>query len=350
MTGKAKKKGNMSMNKKTILSIVAWLLALLCCLFLLDQAMRRDDGKRKYGPFFAEKNNFDVLFMGSSHVLDGVQPMELWRDYGYATYNMGFSSESMEMTEWVLRLALEYNKPKMAIIDTYYVNRSIDAAWAFKFRHAFLDEIPLSRSKFEAVRATLPKSEWLEFLMPFSLYHGRWEEILTGNVERIVDCEPYMMGSELRPGSCRDRQEDMDVIAQYRRTTEMNMENMPGKDALRRIVALCRENGVEPVFMAIPGPVSEEEQMNMNSIHLIAQELGVPYIDMFEEEGLLVWADDCYDYLGHLNPSGSSKVTAYLGRWLSENAQLSDKRGREDYRHWDENLALYEAHRARVWD
>jgi len=348
MTGKAPKKGNMSMNKKTILSIVAWLLALLCCLFLLDQAMRRDDGKRKYGPFFAEKNNFDVLFMGSSHVLDGVQPMELWRDYGYATYNMGFSSESMEMTEWVLRLALEYNKPKMVIIDTYYVNRSIDDAWAFKFRHAFLDEIPLSRSKFEAVRATMPKSEWLEFLMPFSLYHGRWEEMLTGKVERIVDCEPYMMGSELRPGSCRDRQEDMDVIAQYRRTTEMNMENMPGKDALRRIVALCRENGVEPVFMAIPGPVSEEEQMNMNSIHLIAQELDVPYIDMFEESGLLVWADDCYDYLGHLNPVGSSKVTAYLGRWLNENAQLTDKRGRKEYEHWDENLVLYEAHRERV--
>lgn len=338
------------MNKKTVLSIVAWLLALVCCLLLLDQAMRRDDGERKYGPFFAEKNNFDVLFMGSSHVLDAVQPMELWRDYGYATYNMGFSSESIELTEWILRMAMQYNKPKMVVIDTYYVNRSIKDAWAFKFRHAFLDELPLSLSKIEMVRATLPESEWLEFLMPFSLYHGRWEELVTGNTERIVDCEPYMMGAELRPGSCRDRESDMQAISQYRRTLEMNTQDMPGKDALRRIVALCRENGIEPVFMAIPGPVSEQEQMNMNSIHLIADELDVPYIDMFEGEDLLVWADDCYDYLGHLNPSGASKVTAYLGRWLSEHASFTDKRGQAGYDHWDENLALYEAHRARVWE
>jgi len=92
------------MNKKTILSIAVWLLALMCCLLLLDRAMRRDDGERKYGPFFSEENDFDVLFMGSSRVLDAVQPMELWRDYGYATYNMGFSSECLEMTEWILRL------------------------------------------------------------------------------------------------------------------------------------------------------------------------------------------------------------------------------------------------------
>ena len=334
------------MNKKTMLSIAAWLLALVCCLLLLDHAMRRDDGKRKYGSFFAEKNNFDVLFMGSSHVLDGVQPMELWRDYGYATYNMGFSSESMGMTEWVLRLALEHNKPEMVFIDTYYVNRSIDEAWAFKFRHAFLDEIPLSRSKFEAVRATLPKSEWQEFLMPFSLYHGRWEEIFTGAVERIVECEPYMMGAEFRP----ERWAHPETFESYQRTTAIDMQNMPGRAVLERIVTLCRENGVKPVLMAIPAPVSEAEQIEMNSVQLIADELNVPYLNMFDEEGLLVWEEDCYDYLGHLNPSGASKVTAYLGRWLSENAQLSDKRGQEGYEHWDENLERYEAHRARVWD
>ena len=333
------------MNKKTVLSIVAWLLALVCCLLLLDQAMRRDDGERKYGPFFAEKNNFDVLFMGSSHVLDAVQPMELWRDYGYATYNMGFSSESIELTEWILKMAMQYNKPKMVVIDTYYVDRSMSDAWAYSFRHAFMDELPLSRSKIEMVRATLPESEWLEFLMPFSLYHGRWEELVTGNTERIVDCEPYMMGAEFRP----EHWGYPETFESYQRTTAVDAKNTPGRDALRRIVAMCRENGIEPVFMAIPAPVSEEEQISMNSVQLIADELNVPYLNMFDE-GLIIWEEDCYDYLGHLNPSGASKVTAYLGRWLSEHASLTDKRGQAGYDHWDENLALYEAHRARVWE
>ena len=182
--------------KKKLAMTALWLAALVCCLLLADKMMRRDDGERKYGAFFADKQGFDVLFMGTSRVLDAVQPMELWRDYGYATYNMGFSSESIELTEWILKLAMQHNKPKMVVIDTYYVDRSMSDAWTFKFRHAFLDELPLSRSKFEMVRATLPESEWLEFLMPFSLYHGRWEELVTGNTDRIVDCEPYMMGAE----------------------------------------------------------------------------------------------------------------------------------------------------------
>jgi len=328
------------MSKKTIFSVVLWLAALICCLLLTDRAMRRDDGERKYGGFFEEKNAFDVLFMGTSHVLDGVQPMELWRDYGITSYNMGCSSEAMEMTEWVLKLALDYNKPKIALIDVYYVDRNIDDAWAYSFRHMFFDEIPLSMKKFEAVKATLPRSEWMEFMIPFSLYHGRWDEMLSRKTERIVDCEPYMMGSELRIGRWKTR---------LRRETGMNTENMPGKDALRRIAALCRENGVEPVFMAIPAPISAQEQMNVNSVQLIADELGVPFLNMFDVDGLVNWRRDSYDYLGHLNPDGAAKVTAYLGQWLSENYDLSDKRGKAGYEHWDENLKKYEAHWDEAW-
>ena len=129
----------------------------------------------------------------------------------------------------------------------------------------------------------------------------------------------------------------------------MNEEDMPGKDALRRIAALCRENGVEPVFMAIPAPVNAQEQMNMNSVQLIADELGVPFLNLFEEEGLLDFESDCYDYLGHLNPDGASKLTAYLGKWLTENYDLADRRGDVALGHWDENLALFEQHREAVW-
>ncbi|MBQ2991574.1 MAG: hypothetical protein IJD60_09860 [Clostridia bacterium] len=329
------------MSKKTIFSVVLWLAALVCCLLLADCAMRRDDGRRKYGAFFEEKNDFDVLFMGTSRVLDGISPMELWRDHGYTSYNMGVSSECMEMTEWVLKLSLGYNRPKVAMIDVYYIDRNIDDWWAYSYRHMFLDELPLSREKIECVKATLPQKEWQEFLMPFSLYHGRWEEILAGKTERIVDCEPYMMGSEFRAGR-------MGPNWDYVRTQEMNTENMPGKDALRRIVTLCRENGIMPVFMMLPAPISLEEQRNVNSVALIAKEMDVPFINMMDMQ-VVDFETDMYDYLGHMNPDGATKITAYLGQWLSENADLADKRGDSGCAHWDENLKKYEEHRARVW-
>ena len=319
-----------------------WLLALCGCLLLADRAMRRDDGERKYGNFFAEEQEFDVFFMGTSRVLDGVQPMELWRDYGFTSYNMGNNSENLETTRWVLDLAMDTHKPKAVLIAVYYVDREVTDAWAYSFRHLFLDEIPLSRKKIECVRATLPESEWLEFLMPFSLYHGRWEEILSGKTEEQVICRPFTMGAELRA------QRETPAIS-FVRTQEMNTEEMEGKESLRRIAALCRENGIEPVFMAIPAPISEAEQMNVNSVQLVADELGVPFINMLDEEGLVDFDSDCYDALGHLNPDGASKVTAYLGQWLSGHFDFEDKRGSASHAHWDENLKAYEAHREEVW-
>lgn len=327
------------MSKKTILSIVCWLTALCVCLVLADRATRRDDGARKYDAFFSEEQEIDVLFLGTSRILDSILPTELWRDTGITSYNMGNSSEVLDVTEHVLAIAMEKNMPKVAMIDVYYVSHAVDETWTYPYRHLFFDEVPLSLKKIEAVRETLPKDQWLEFLMPFSLYHGRWEEILSGEAERMVDCEPFMLGGELRIG----RTENVFVPAEG-----MTEEELPGCDALRRIAALCRENGIEPVFLMVPAPLGEEEQRHVQSVQRLADELHVPFLNMIGL-GVVDYAVDCYDDVGHLNPDGASKTTAYLGQWLRENFDLPDHRGDSAYAHWDENLALYEAFRAEQW-
>lgn len=326
--------------KRTV-SVALWVAALLVCLLLADRVTRRDDSARKYGAFFSDEQGFDVLFLGTSRMLDSVSPMELWRDYGITSYNMGNSSECLDVTEWVLRLALEEHTPKVAVIDVYYVGHRVDEAWAYTYRHLFLDAVPLSPLKVQAVRATLPKESYLEFLMPFSLYHGRWEELLSGKAHRLIDCEPFMMGSELRIGRT--------VPPAFERTTEVSEEELPGTQALRRIAALCRERGIEPVFVAIPAPISQEEQRNVNGVARVAQELGVPFVNLLDVEGLVDYETDCYDEVGHMNPDGASKVTAYLGDWLAGHYTLEDRRGTSGSAVWDERLALYEDFRAEQW-
>ena len=326
--------------KKKITMTALWLAALVCCLLLLDRGMRRDDSERKYDAFFAEKQDFDVLFLGTSRVLDGVSPMELWRDYGFTSYNMGNNSEPLGVTRWVLETAMAYHTPRVAVIDVFYVGHAVDEAWTYSFRHLFYDALPLSRAKIKAVCATQPEGERIEFLMPFSLYHGRWEEILSGQVERLVDCEPYMMGGEMR----FDRMTRDD----YAFTDDMSEGELPGHQALREIAALCRAHGVEPVFVALPGHASEQEQMNMNSVQRVADELGVPFVNMLRM-GIVDNQTDCYDAMGHLNPDGASKATAFLGAWLKQQYDLPDRRGDSAYAHWDANLAKYEAYRAENW-
>ena len=83
-----------------------WLLALVVCLLGLDRAMRREDSDLKYSAFYAETQPIDVYLLGTSHVMDGIYPMELWRDYGIVSYNFGNPAETPEATYWTLRLAL----------------------------------------------------------------------------------------------------------------------------------------------------------------------------------------------------------------------------------------------------
>ena len=326
--------------KKKIAMVVLWLMALVCCLVLADKAMRRDDAQRKYGAFFADQQGFDVLFMGTSRVLDAITPMELWRDFGVTSYNMGNNSEPLEMTYHVLKYAMGVHKPKVVVVDVFYMDHAINEAWAFPYRHMFLDAVPFGREKIDIVKATLPKDEWLEFLMPFSLYHGRWEQILSGEQERMVECEPYMMGGEFRP-TRTDRTD-------YAFTDAMVEQEAPGAQALRDIAALCKENGVELVFVALPGHAAEEKQMYINSAAPVAEEVGVPFVNMIPM-GVIDRQQDCYDAEGHLNPDGASKATAWLGTYLTQNYALEDKRGTAGYAHWEENLMAYEAHRAQVW-
>lgn len=326
---------------KQVLSVIVWIAALCFCLFFADKLMRRDDTARKFNPFFDEKQPIDVFFMGTSRMLDGVSPMELWRDTGITSYNMASSSECLGMTEWVLRLAMDVHKPKVAVIDVYYIDKALDAAWTYPYRHLFLDAVPFSKAKFDAVRATLPESEWLEFLMPFSLYHGRWDEILSGKTARMIDCEPFMMGFELRLGHT--------IPEDYPRTHDMDTSEQPGTEALRRIAALCRENGIEPLFISIPAPVSEDMQKKLNGVQIVCDELGVPFLNLYDIPDLVNFKTDCYDSIGHLNPDGAAKVTRYLGEYLSTHYDLEDRRNDPDFAHWNDRLDQYESFRSLHW-
>ena len=103
---------------------------------------------------------------------------------------------------------------------------------------------------------------------------SRWEEILAGTTERLVEAEKFMMGCEMRVGS--------QVRDNYTFTDEIETKELPGHQAIREIVALCEQKGIQPVFVALPGHASNQEQMNMNSVAPLCEELGVPQAQVFK--------------------------------------------------------------------
>ena len=151
-----------------------------------------------------------------------------------------------------------------------------------------------------------------------------------------------MMGSEMRVGHG-------DPLP-YTRTHDVAADELPGEAALRRIIDTCRSNGIEPVLMALPAPVSEEEQMEMNRAQLLADELGVPFLNLFDEATGIDFTTD-WLRLSRPHEPGRRNKADRIPRRVAQAAryELTDDRTDAAYAAWNEKLERYEAYRAEHW-
>ena len=49
--------------------------------------LRRKDSERKYSDFIDNADKVDVIFLGSSHMLNAVSPAQLYEETGITSYN-----------------------------------------------------------------------------------------------------------------------------------------------------------------------------------------------------------------------------------------------------------------------
>ena len=72
-----------------LLKVGIFSLILLVLLWMLSGVLERKESQTKIAPFLDRAEDVDVLFLGSSHVLSAVYPMELFSEYGITSYNLG---------------------------------------------------------------------------------------------------------------------------------------------------------------------------------------------------------------------------------------------------------------------
>lgn len=332
------------MKRKRIIRAVSVLFTaslVLAGLFFFARVTRRTDSDFKTDPFFEESTDVDVLFLGTSHVINGIFPMQLWRDYGYTSYNLGGHGITIATSYWILRNAVQYHRPKVAVLDVSLAESEYLAP-SSEWAHDSLDCFPLTKTKALAVQDLYPddREAQRELLCPFVLYHSRWSE-LTGKsvVQAFTGIETTTeKGAESRiavsaPGEGRE------TLIPENQAREVDT---PGTQYIRKFVSFCRENDIEPVLVNVPYPATVDEQEAANGIARLAEELSVPYLNL-QYASLVDFDTDLYDPDAHLNPSGARKVTDCLGAWLLENTDLADHRGDPAYASWDADYAAYRA-------
>jgi hypothetical protein len=303
--------------------------------------MERKSSDFKYVDFFEQDEDFDVLFMGTSHVINDIFPMELWNDYGIVSYNFGGHANQIATTYWVMENALDYTTPKVVVIDCLLLECDIKCSNNFSNLHLSLDAFPTTPTKIRAIIDLLndpvleenlangtttsgsePRTK-IGLLWDYSIYHTRWSELTQDDFEPSAS---YEKGAESRIALARN---ELNLIDKSKKIDG----GTTGERYLRKMIEECQSKGIEVLLTYLPFPAAEKQQMVANYCAGIASEYGINYIDFLDLD-VIDYKTDLYDADSHLNPSGARKITDYLGNYLMENYDLSDQRNNEAYSGW----------------
>ncbi len=281
----------------------------------------------KYESFFDYADEYDVLYFGTSHVMFGINPLEIWNDYGITSYNWGSPACTIPVIYWKLINVLDYTTPKLVVVDCFRVTWTYKSYNTYKLHEAF-DAFPLSRNKWLAVNDLMKNQAKMEdeeiysdieranILFPLSAYHTRWDQLGPIDfVNEYVDTK----GCEFEIAVA----EPID-ISNTTEKTEITDE-MQGVIYLRKIIEECNSRNIPVLLVYLPFPIDEYWKKESNMIQDIADEYGVQYLN-FSNIDVVDYYTDYADTSSHMNVTGQKKVSAFLGNYILEKYDVTDRR------------------------
>ena len=298
----------------------------------LTRLVERKESYQKYDSFFQQEEDFDVLFMGTSHVVNGIFPMELWEDQGMISYNMAGHMNRIPVTYWALKSALDETTPSLVVIDCFWLGLDEkNAAIRPQRAHATLDVLPFSVKKAQMILDLFEDPDVrMSYLWDFSIYHDRWNELGKEDFSPKVSLEK---GAESRIGVVAER-----AIPLIDKTQVFDGYSV-GIEYLEKAIEMCQERDIDVLLVYLPFMSTETDQMEANRVPDIAERYGIGYID-FLDLNVVDYGTDFYD-VEHLNPSGARKVTSFLGQYIKEHYHIPDRRGDPDYTDWYTSYEAY---------
>lgn len=323
------------MKRKRQLAVM--LLVMAICYSISYFYLIRPNSTYKYKQFFEEKADFDVLFFGSSHVMNGLSPMDLWDEYGITSYNFGNSNSLLPQTYWTIVEATKYHKPKVIVLDTYFVHWD-DKTQGVNWTHDSFDCFPLDMTKYKLAKDLFDdRNSITELLFPYTVFHNRWEEVnYTELRQKITGESNWNKGCEFLLGQCKLENYSLIPESDYLEYDSVGLEY------LRKIAEFCNDNEIKLVLMCIPCTTEEEVQMKLNYVSVLAKEMDLPFINYSYSDVVDIETD--FGDESHLNATGARKLTLALGEYLSQHYNLTDKHNDPEYAGWNENYESFLDH------
>ncbi len=315
---------------KKFLRITSFLLILVFMLGGISWIVSPKDNRNMHNTtangFLGEKpNSIDVLILGDSESFTSFSPMQIWRDYGYTTYVCGTSRQYVQDTYNFLERFTQSQKPKVVFLETNLLYRA-EGRFSDIFRVA-----QNTASKF----------------LPVFEYHNRWKRLGLNDFHKT---KGYTWRDELKGFRINAKIVPYEGTPQYMKKTDKAKRIPPVCTYyFKKMAEICKENNAELVLVSTASPVNWSYEKH-NGVAKLAKEYGLKYLDMnlVVDELKIDWKNDTYDKGDHLNFYGAQKATDYLGKYIKANYSITDNRSKEEFKHWNEDLKVYEKNAAKI--
>lgn len=257
------------------------------------------------------KNTIDTLIVGDSLTYTSFSPMQIWQDYGIASFVSGQSGQKIQESYSMVKNAFENQKIKLVVMETNVLFRS--------------------QTGMSGVKNNV-EQKWND-LFPVFRFHDVWKSWIIDR-KYLEECfKGFMLYDSVNAYE--------GGVYMSETTAEEKITDSVSEGA-KSLIELCKENGADVLLVSVPSPANYNYQRH-NALARFARENKVAYLDMnLDTDAVGIdWKSDTADKGDHLNFSGADKVSRYFGKYLNEHYQLENHQGEKAYQDWDVLLQEY---------
>lgn len=289
---------------------------------------------------YIKKDRIDVLCVGSSHVYCGINPVQMYDDYGIAAFDLANGSQAVWNSYYYIREAVKTQNPKIVILDVYTLANE-DTSFDSKIQSNLLN-MPLSLNKWNALKAAGANNKEQIFLR-FPITHSRYSVLERKDFNLNDKMNGYFLGYNYQT---RIVPYDEKQLVDVRGIKDNIPITKKAEEYLRKCIEFCLDKKIDMVLTNTPWPdITKEKQKKYNYIQGIADEYGIPFLNgcLYNDEIGLDYMVDSMGDGGHLNHTGVTKYTKWLSEYLVDTYDLPDRRGDSRYEAWNRQSDKLEA-------
>lgn len=287
--------------------------------------------------FYAQEENIDCLYLGSSHVYTDIIPARIDEINKKNNFNLSTSSQPYMASYYLLKEALKYNNPEHIYLEMYYMIPynfgDLDSAQVMTMNWNVLYQMPLSLNKLDYMFHLSNKKYGMMTFFPIRQFaEHTFDVAYIKSVLEQKKTENYRNCIHIRDGRAPLFEKGFCTTLDYMEpgTFKGNPSAIPdfGFDAnsekyLNKIIRLCQKENIDLTLFASPMPdfriccMGNYDQY-IAKINELAETYSLHYYDfnLCSPKYLDLQSDTNFIDYDHLSYNGAILFTDVLGEVL----------------------------------